>query len=323
MDKEDVVRRKSEIVARYGSWTAHEIDLGGGISTLGRDFEADKLTRIVQIVADLSGKAFEDLRILDLGCLEGGYAVEFARRGARVVAIEGRLANFEKARFAKEVLGLDRLELVLADVRELAPERWGRFDVVLCLGLLYHLDAPDCFALVHAMAEVATRLVVIDTYVGIGALEPFAYRGRTYWGRRVREHDPDDPPERRLADLWASLDNVWSVWMAKPSLLNLLADAGFSSVFVCEFPFEPAKPSDRLTLVAVRGERRRVRAMPKASEAVWDARLPFRERRRPSRKQRTTFVVAERLAHLVPKRLRRLVKRLWSGAHPQSSGEGG
>lgn len=314
MEKELIVRCKDEIVARYGPWTAHDIDLGQGIRTLGFDFEADKLARIVQIVADLAGEPFERLRILDLGYLEGGYAVEFARRGAAVVAIDGREADLEKARFAKEVLGLDRLELGLADVREVDVARFGRLDVVLCLGLLYHLDAPDCFELVHRMAQLATRLVAIDTHVGIGALRPFDHRGRTYWGRSVREHEPDASREERLADLWASLDNPRSVWIAERSLLDLLADAGFSSVFRCELPFEPDKPADRLTLVALRGEPQRLLAMPQASERLARIRLQPGSCAPPSRNQRLSFVLAEGLTRLVPKPLRRAAKAALGGA---------
>lgn len=310
MDRDEIVRRREEIEARYGPWTAHEIDLGQGIRTLGYEFEADKLARIVQIVTDLSRQPIEHLRVLDLGCLEGGYAIELARRGARVVAVEGREANLGKARFAAEVLALDRLELVLDDVRNLSVERWGSFDVVLCLGLLYHLDAPACFELVHRMAEVATRLVVIDTYVGIASLEPFTHAGRTYWGRSIREHEPDAPAEERLADRWASLDNPKSVWLAKNSLLDLLADAGFSSAFLCEVPFEPDKPSDRLTVVAIRGERQPIAAMPEANERLAAVRLPAVDYRQPSRKQRLAFVLEERLTRLVPKPARRLAKSL-------------
>ena len=308
-----MLRHFAELVADHGAYTAHNIHLPGGIQTLGVDREADKLARIVQIVADLGGKPFEDLSILDLGCLEGGYAIELARRGSRVVAVEGREANLAKARFAAELLGLDRLELIRDDVRSLTPARYGRFDVVLCLGLLYHLDAPDCFELVHRIAEVCERLAVIDTYVGISApgipgLQPFAHRGRTYWGRSVREHEAQSNREERLADLWASLDNPRSVWIAERSLLNLLIDAGFSSVLRCEVPLEPDKPADRLTLVALRGARQRLLAMPEASGRLATIRLQPGPCAPPSRKQRLGFVLAEGLTRLVPKPLRRVAK---------------
>lgn len=97
------------------------------------------------------------LRVLGLACLEGLYAVEFARQGARAVGIEGRDVNLEKVRFVKKALGLDNLDLHHDDVRNLSLEKYGEFDVVLCLGILYHLDAPDVFHFVESIGRVTRR----------------------------------------------------------------------------------------------------------------------------------------------------------------------
>jgi SAM-dependent methyltransferase len=120
----------------------------------------------VQLAADLTGRPLSELRVLDLGALEGQYAVEFALHGAEVMAIEGREANAAKARLAAEVLGLDNLEIRQEDVRGLSAERHGSFDVVLCLGLLYHLDRNDLFPFLDQLAEVCTSLLILDTHVG-------------------------------------------------------------------------------------------------------------------------------------------------------------
>ncbi len=72
-------------------------------------------------------------------------AVELARLGANVVGIEGREANLAKARFAKEALSLENPEFHQDDVRNLSKEKYGRFDVVLCLGILYHLNRQTFF----------------------------------------------------------------------------------------------------------------------------------------------------------------------------------
>ncbi len=56
-----------------------------------------KLRRVVQIVSEFFAKPFHEIRVLDLACMEGLYAVEFARHGADVVAIEGREENIVKA----------------------------------------------------------------------------------------------------------------------------------------------------------------------------------------------------------------------------------
>src|SRR6516225_4517715 len=119
MDPEQIRSRKQEIIARYGPWTAHSFRLADGVDTFDQPHWDTRLRRFVQIVSDLSGKPIQDLRVLDLACLEGHYGIEFALQGGRVVATEGRPANLEKARFAKETLGLDKLELVLDDVRNL------------------------------------------------------------------------------------------------------------------------------------------------------------------------------------------------------------
>lgn len=89
-----------------------------------------RVRRVVQLVADLAHGPIERLRVLDLGAFEGLFAVELARQGATVVAIEGREASLEKMRLAKEALELENLELRLEDVRGLDPQRHGAFDVV-------------------------------------------------------------------------------------------------------------------------------------------------------------------------------------------------
>ena len=53
------------------------------------------------MIQDITQCNFKELRILDLACLEGQYAIEFAMQGAEVVGIEGREANIQKAIFAK------------------------------------------------------------------------------------------------------------------------------------------------------------------------------------------------------------------------------
>src|ERR1043166_908766 len=155
MDTQTIIDSKNDVIAKYGNWTAHNVRLQDDVYTIAPKIVGDevKLRRIVQCVFDLTGGSVEGLRILDLACLEGMYAIEFARHKAHAVGIEGREANVEKARFTKRVLQLDNLELFQDEVRNLSVEKYGRFDVVLCLGLLYHLDAPDVFPFIQQLAD--------------------------------------------------------------------------------------------------------------------------------------------------------------------------
>ena len=90
--------------------------------------------------------------------------IEFALHGSNVVAIEGREANFTKAQFAKEVLSLDNLELVGEDIRRLSRERFGSYDVILVLGILYHHTVPDVMEFVEKIYECCNPVAIIGTH---------------------------------------------------------------------------------------------------------------------------------------------------------------
>jgi SAM-dependent methyltransferase len=255
MDVDAIRREKSAIEERYGPWTAHNVRLADGLYTIAPEPSGDevKLRRVVQVVHDVFERV-DRLRVLDLACLEGMYALELAARGADVVAIEGREANLAKARFAARVLGLeDRIDFRLGDVRELSRDKHGEFDAILCLGILYHLDAPDAFPFVGRLAEICGRLLVVDTNVSLAPRDEYRRDGATYKGETLFEHDPSSSEEERLKAVWSSLDNP-SAWIpTRPSLLSLLARAGFTSVAECWIPAEPEKTSGRITLVALKG----------------------------------------------------------------------
>jgi 2-polyprenyl-3-methyl-5-hydroxy-6-metoxy-1,4-benzoquinol methylase len=277
MNGDEVERRKATIAEKYGPWTAHSIALGDGVHTLRPWFDT-RLRRIVQIAGDLLGYPFDGRRVLDLACLEGQLAIEFAIQGASVVAIEGRAANLEKAKFAAEVLGLKNVELLLGDVRDLSVERHGKFDLILCAGILYHLDTPDVMEFVQRIADVCQDVAIFDTHISLTERDSFEWRGRVYRGKSVEEHPPGASTADVNASLWYSLDNKSVFKFTRDSLCNLLRHVGFTSVFECLVPYEayhadwpgqigprnggPHELKDRITLIGVKGERRSVLTSP-------------------------------------------------------------
>lgn len=303
----DVKTERERIIEKYGPWTDHNLLLADGIYTINENITTEKLRRIVQVVADLSGKPLSQLRILDLACLEGQYALEFARQGATAVGIEGREASVEKARFAQRALALDNVEFFQDDIRNLSKEKYGEFDVVLCLGVLYHLDAPDVFRLVEQIYEVCTHFAVFDTHFSIVRPKQWTYRGLTFYGRSVVEHDPEATKDERLEDLWASIDNLTAVWPTFNSLVNMLNGAGFTSVYQCFVPVELKKPADRVTFVGIKNTRRTVIATPKLNQEPW-AMLPEAFEPELSIQQQKFYDVSHRINFLFPRKLRRLVK---------------
>lgn len=263
MTREAIERRRDALIAEFGAWTGNNIHLGHGVYTIGprlAGMAEARVERALTLVEDFAGKPLEDLRILDLGALEGGFSVALAERGAQVVALEGRERNAEKARFAAEALGLERMTVMHEDVRRLAALELGSFDVALCLGLLYHLPAAEAVALVRQLARQATGFAIVETQVGLRPRVRHADEGgREYWGIAYAED---------TANAGASIENQTSFWPTRPSLFNMLTDAGFSSVCECRTPLVAELDAylDHVTLVAVPGRRDR--------PARWPERLP-------------------------------------------------
>ena len=215
---------------------------------------AVKVRRVMQLTADLARRPFEELRVLDLGCGEGAYAIEAGLRGAEVLAIDARAERMDHGRACALRHGLANVSFRQEDVRLVEAAGHGTFDVVYCLGLLYHLDGPELLPLLERVREMCTGALVIDTLVAASASDEVVHRGRTYGGERVREHADDDPPEVRRARLLRSVDSTFAFRPTRDALARALHDAGFSSVLECHAPAEPGKAADRVTFVAAAGE---------------------------------------------------------------------
>jgi tRNA (mo5U34)-methyltransferase len=132
-------RGTAERIEALGPWF-HNIELDG-IRTAPQhflgDYPAVKWQRFAHtIAADLSGKT-----VLDIGCNAGFYAIEMKRRGAaRVLGVDTDDRYLAQARFAAEKTGSD-IEFEKMSVYDVA--RIGeRFDIVLFMGVLYHLRYP-------------------------------------------------------------------------------------------------------------------------------------------------------------------------------------
>jgi Methyltransferase domain len=275
LDRLEIETRKHEIEARYGPWTAHNMQLQDDLYTIQPGIAGgneSRLRRVLQLVADLAHTPINHMRVLDLGALEGLFAVELARRGASVVAIEAREANLEKIRLAKDALRLQNLELRKEDVRTLDRRLHGEFDVVLCLGLLYHLDASDVFKLIDGMREVCRDLAIIETRIASHPSARRKYRNRDYWGLVISEPPPDTPRFSRDA-LWSSVGNRQSFELTRASLSNALADAGFSSVLECHVPPLQGTNPRRVTFAAFARAREPILSVPALNDRSWE-RLP-------------------------------------------------
>ncbi|MGH2758653.1 MAG: class I SAM-dependent methyltransferase [Actinomycetota bacterium] len=185
MRRADELRKGVDEIPWY-----HSIHLGHGVVTPG-DSKTIPLT--AKQLPDFSGRS-----VLDIGAWDGYYSFLAERRGAsRVVALDhyvwgvdfgARQAYWEECRsrgvlpdlerdvtdfwrpetlpgrrafdFAHEALH-SRVEPVVGNFLEVEPDSIGRFDIVLFLGVLYHL--PEPLAGLRSVRELTKEVAVIET----------------------------------------------------------------------------------------------------------------------------------------------------------------
>jgi tRNA (mo5U34)-methyltransferase len=149
-----------DTIDRLGPWF-HNIHLPDGTQTapdhwLG-DFPSFKWRDIAPCIpGDLDGWS-----VLDIGCNAGFYSIELAKRGAEVLAIDHDRCYLEQAAWAAKQFGLDaHITFEKMEVYELV--RLDRkFDLVLFLGVLYHLRYP--LLAIDLVADRVQRILVLQT----------------------------------------------------------------------------------------------------------------------------------------------------------------
>ena len=158
----DINRRKLEELARLGWYHTMELPDGQvipGFHTL--DVLRNRLAQF-PVPADLHGK-----RVLDIGAWDGWFTFELERRGAQVMAVDS--TPFEGFRIARDLFG-SQAEYRIDDVCRLSPAKTGYFDIVMFLGVLYHLKHP--MLAFERVCELATDMVCVESFVTDDGSDP-------------------------------------------------------------------------------------------------------------------------------------------------------
>lgn len=93
---------------------------------------------------------------LDVGCGVGHFAALLQQLGFEVSAFEGRAENAEEAEHR-----VNGLKVYVGEAEELCSFGMGSFDLVLALGLLYHLENP--FRVIRQLRQITKKLLVIES----------------------------------------------------------------------------------------------------------------------------------------------------------------
>jgi tRNA (mo5U34)-methyltransferase len=198
----------------------HSIDLGNGEITPGIGKPLDMIDAEAAVVFKhgVAGKS-----VLDIGAWDGAFSFEAERRGARdVLATDdfcwsgvtwGTKACFD---YAHAKLN-SKVRSLLVDVHDHSVERVGQFDVVLFLGVFYHLKSP--LTGLEIAAGLARERLVIETLTGLNDL---------------------DEPVMRFLQRFELANDPTNYWV--PNMLcleRMLKQLGFTKV---EFELNPYAP---------------------------------------------------------------------------------
>lgn len=224
-----------------GVWTAPDHPLGDYPACHWRHFQH-------AIPQDLTGKT-----VLDLGCNGGFYAIEMKRRGAkRVVAADSDERYLAQARLAADMSGAD-IEFRHMSVYDVAS-LGEKFDVVLFMGVLYHLRHP-LLALDLIYEHAAGDMMIFHSLLRGSMKTPTLHENYPFAETAVFEED-GFPLMYFIEKSYADDPTNW--WVPNRACMEaMLRSAGFeilarpdSVVYVCRgkqsrvhLLMEPAKPS--------------------------------------------------------------------------------
>ncbi|MGE7136631.1 methyltransferase domain-containing protein [Luteibacter sp. NPDC031894] len=165
-----------------------------------------------------------DKRVLDIGCNAGYFAIELARRGAHVTAIDHDAHYLRQAAWAAEQFDLgDRLVLKEGDVYGLAGSG-DAYDIVLFLGVFYHLRYP--LLGLDLAASMSSGLLLFQSLATGGSADDLDTSDPGYLGRdRLRE---DAWPKLAFIEHELAGDPTnW--WLPNPPALRaMVRSAGFA-----------------------------------------------------------------------------------------------
>jgi tRNA (mo5U34)-methyltransferase len=221
-------------IQALGEWF-HNMELQG-VQTAPNHFLGDypmvKWQRFANAIpADLTGKT-----VLDIGCNGGFYSLQMkARNAARVVGIDSDARYLAQARFASETLGLDieLRQMSVYDVKRLGE----RFDVVLFMGVFYHLRHPLlALDLIH---EHAARDLLVFQSMQRGSNQVETARHDYPFEERDIFERPGFPKMYFVENRYAGDPTNW--WVPNRACVEaLLRSAGFrieqhpeEEVFIC------------------------------------------------------------------------------------------
>ena len=154
-------------IASSARWH-YQFDLKGNLTPVHRDGRVNRHKQrkkyFFDPLVELFGGSLEGKRVLDLGCNAGFWSLCAVEAGCDyVLGIDGRQMHVDQANFVFEVKEVQRgrYDFIVDNLFQVDFREFGSFDVVLCLGLMYHISKH--VELMEKISEVNDDVLLIDT----------------------------------------------------------------------------------------------------------------------------------------------------------------
>lgn len=193
-------------------------------------FHADRLEMLNGALDEAFAGSLEGKTCLDIACHQGFYALNLAQRGLRVRGVDVRQEHVDAANLMKSALGVEDVVFGCRDITDCTADDFEQADVVLLLGLIYHLEDP--IRILRLARALTKRVCVIETQVASPAEHTVSWGSGTA-SKQMKGYFAviDEVAEADSNNLETGLSGL-CLCPSKDAILWVLDAIGFSKVEV-------------------------------------------------------------------------------------------
>jgi tRNA (mo5U34)-methyltransferase len=198
-------REEAQALVNSRSWWYHTFEISPGLWTPGVYDPSGTLNEL-RLPSDMKG-----MRVLEIGPADGYFTKEITSRGAKVVAVDYAAKNHYGFEVMERLSG-QTFDFRQCNIFDINTASLGAFDLIICLGVLYHL--PDPVRGLWKLSNIPTKQFILESFVTT-----------KYDGQCVAEYLHGISPNGDYTNFWAPTPKCCEM---------ILDDVGFTvdSVFL-------------------------------------------------------------------------------------------
>lgn len=192
----------------------------------------------------------KNLSAIDFASHQGYFSIELADKFRAVLGIEMRRESLEQSKLIRKIYNLNNLNFLEADLTKLDSNTVEKADLVLCYGLLYHLESP--IQVLRLASELTKKYILIETQIFPYDISGSLEDGHYQWQRPITgvfALCPDYGHRREGGS------TEYAVIPSLNTLINLLKDFGFNLVETIKFDSSDYEQFTRGSRVIIYAER--------------------------------------------------------------------